>query len=185
MYVKYKKGKCYEVGPWRPHKLRLFSPLLTPLFHEHSRRVFRVLLYAISESCDTDFAGQIVYKPRPSYSMLSQSLVTQTSLARLFINPEFCQCPLRRSCQLQLFWYLQQTACFCCISAGNWDGYRTFNVMVLKCVHYTIRITLNVLQTGCTVASKLGFEPCSLVWRTSSLPIKPRAGYLYMIPSFI
>ncbi len=41
--------------------------------------------------------------------MLLQSLVTLTSLVRLFINPEFCQCPLRSSCQLQLFWYLQQT----------------------------------------------------------------------------
>ncbi len=47
----------------RPHKLRLFSPLFTPLFHEHSRRVFGVLLYAILEFCDTDFAGQVVYKP--------------------------------------------------------------------------------------------------------------------------
>ncbi len=51
-----------------------------------------------------------------SYSMLSWSFVTPTSLAKLFINPEFCQCPLRRLCQLQIFWYLQQTACFCCIS---------------------------------------------------------------------
>ncbi len=38
-----------------------------------------------------------------SYFMLSQSLVIPTLLARLFINPELCQCPLRRSCQLQLF----------------------------------------------------------------------------------
>ncbi len=58
-----KKKKCCEVGPWRSHKLRLFSPLLTPLFHEHSHRVFGVLLYAISESFDTGFAGQVVYKP--------------------------------------------------------------------------------------------------------------------------
>ncbi len=33
-----------------------------PLFHKHSHRVFGVLLYAISEFCDTDFAGQVVYK---------------------------------------------------------------------------------------------------------------------------
>ncbi len=38
-----------------------------------------------------------------SYSMLSQGLVMPTSLARLFINPELCQCPLRRSCQLSYF----------------------------------------------------------------------------------
>ncbi len=57
----------------------LFSSLLTHLFHEHLHRV------------------------SASYSMLSQSLVTLTSQARLFINPEFCQCPLRLSCQLQLF----------------------------------------------------------------------------------
>ncbi len=44
--------------------------------------------------------------------------------------------------------------------------------MVLKCTHYTTRITLNVLQTGCTVASQLGFEPGSLVWLVGSLPIK-------------
>ncbi len=33
------------------------------LFHEHSHRVFGILLYGISEFCDTDFAGQVVYKP--------------------------------------------------------------------------------------------------------------------------
>ncbi len=31
----------------------------------------------------------------------------------------------------------------------------TFNVMVFKCTHYTTCITLNVSQTGCTVASQL------------------------------
>ncbi len=30
---------------------------LHPLFHEHSHRVFGVLLYAISEWYDTDFTG--------------------------------------------------------------------------------------------------------------------------------
>ncbi len=42
-----------------------FSPLLTPLFYDHPHRVFifGVLLYAILESCNTDFAGQVVHKP--------------------------------------------------------------------------------------------------------------------------
>ncbi len=42
--------------------------------------------------------------------------------------------------------------------------YRAFNVTVLKCTHYTTRITLNVSQTGCTVASQLVFKPDFLVW---------------------
>ncbi len=49
-------------------------------------------------------------------------------------------------------------------SVRNWAGYRTFIVMVLKCTHYITRITLNDAQTGCTIASLLGFEPGSLVW---------------------
>ncbi len=78
-FLQGKRKKCCEVGPGRSHKIRLFSPLLTLLFYEHWHQVFGVLLYAISESCDTDFAGKVVYKP------------------------DFCQCSLRRSCQLQLF----------------------------------------------------------------------------------
>ncbi len=65
--------------------------------------------------CSHPFSMSIRIEFLASYSMLSRSLVTLTSLARLFINPEFCQCPQRRLCQLQLFWYLQQIACFCCI----------------------------------------------------------------------
>ncbi len=53
--------------------------------------------------CSHPFFTSIRIEFSASYSMLSQSLVTPTSLDRLFINPEFCQCPLRRSCQLQLF----------------------------------------------------------------------------------
>ncbi len=53
--------------------------------------------------CSYPFFMSIRIKFSVSYSMLSQSLVTPTSLARFFINPEFCQCPLRHSCQLQLF----------------------------------------------------------------------------------
>ncbi len=66
--------------------------------------------------CSHPFFMSIRIEFSASYSMLSRSFVTPTSLARLFINSEFYQCPLRRSCQLQLFRYLQQTACFCCIS---------------------------------------------------------------------
>ncbi len=142
--LKTKKKRCCEGGPWRPYKLRLFCPLFTSLFHEHSHRVFSVLLYAILGSCDNNFAG------------------------RLFINPEFCQCPLRRSYQLHLFWYLQQT----CALLLHQAGYCTCNVMVFKCTRYTTCITLNVSQTGCTVASKLGFEPGLLVWRAGSLSIR-------------
>ncbi len=32
-------------------------------FHEHSLSIFGIQLCAISDSCDTDFAGQVVYKP--------------------------------------------------------------------------------------------------------------------------
>ncbi len=60
---KAKKKEKKGVGPWKPHELRLFSPLLTPLFREHSFRVFSVLFYVTSKSCETDFNGQVVYKP--------------------------------------------------------------------------------------------------------------------------
>ncbi len=133
-----KKRRC-EVAPWRPHKLRLFSPLLTPLFRD---------------------------------SMLSQSLVIPTSLARLFINPEFCQCPLMRLCQFSYFDTCSRLRASVA-SACNWAGYRTFNVMVLKCIYYITRIALNVSQTGCSVASHLGIKPDSLVQRAVSLPTKP------------
>ncbi len=65
------------------------------------------------------------------------------------------------------------TDCVLAASACNWTVYHTFNVMIFKCTHYTTCITLNVSQTRCTVASQLGFEPGSLVWRASSVPIKP------------
>ncbi len=135
-------------GTLKAHKLRLSSPLLTSLFREHSHRVFSVLFYAISESYDTDFAGQVVYKPwilcvlwdaHANYSY-------------------FVTCSRLRASAA---------------SACNWAGYRTFSVMALKCTHHITRNTLNVLQTGCTVASQLGFEPGLQVWRTGSLLIKP------------
>ncbi len=49
--------------------------------------------------CSHPFFMSICVEFSASYSMLSSGLVTPTSLARLFINPEFCQCPLRRICQ--------------------------------------------------------------------------------------
>ncbi len=86
-----------------------------------------------------------------SISMLSQSLMTSTFLESLFINFKFGQCPRRGSCQLQLFWYLQQTMCFCCISlklAGN----RTFNVMALKvCPHYAAQHTMAKCGKSCAM----------------------------------
>ncbi len=48
-----------------------------------------------------------------------------------------------------------------------------FNVMVLKCPHFTICITLNVSHTGHTVVCQQVFEPGSLVWQAGFLPIKP------------
>ncbi len=66
-------------GPWRSHKLRLFSPLLTLLFQGHLHTVFGVLLYAISEFCDTDFAGQVVYKPWV-LSVSSEALIPITAI---------------------------------------------------------------------------------------------------------
>ncbi len=73
------KKKCFEVVLWRPHKLRLFRPLFTPLFHEHLHGVFGVLLYAILESCDTNFAGQVVYKPW-GLSVSSEALMPITAI---------------------------------------------------------------------------------------------------------
>ncbi len=53
--------------------------------------------------CSRPFFLSIRIEFSAFYSMLSQSRATPTSLAGLFINPEVCQCPLRRSRQLQLF----------------------------------------------------------------------------------
>ncbi len=45
---------------------------------------------------------------------------------------------------------------------------------ISMCEFLTVVIAVcNVSQTGCTIASQLGFEPCSLIWRAGSLPIKP------------
>ncbi len=144
-------------GHWRPHKLRWFSPLLTPLFHEHSHRVFGMLLNAISESCDTDFTGQVVYKP----------WVLSVSSEALMPISYFDTC---------------SRLCAFAALACDWFSYHTFNVMVLKCTHYIPRITLYVSQTGCILASQLGFEPSSLVWRAGSLLIKPSGPATVVLP---
>ncbi len=153
------KRRCCEVEPWRPHKLRL--PLLTPFFHKHSHQVFSVLLYVISESRDTDFAPQVVYKPR----------VLSVSSEHAHANYSYFDTCSR----------LHASAA----SACNWAGHCAFNVMVLKCTQYTTRITLNVTQSGCTVAFQLGFEPGSLVWRAGSLPIKPSGPAWYTKKKYV
>ncbi len=56
--------------------------------------------------CSHPFFMSIRIAFSASYSLLSQSLVTLTSLARLLI--EFCQCPLRRSCQSDCMLLLHQ-----------------------------------------------------------------------------
>ncbi len=74
-------------GTLAPHKLRLFSPLPTLLFHEHLRSVFNIL------------------------HLCYFSLVTPTSLAKLSINPSsiIVLWSTRAS-------YSQQTVCFYHIS---------------------------------------------------------------------
>ncbi len=63
-----------------PHKLRLFSPLLVPLFLEHSHWVsMSYSMLPTSESCDTDFAGRVVYKPRV-LSVSSAALMSTTAI---------------------------------------------------------------------------------------------------------
>ncbi len=135
------------MGPWWPISSNYFGSLPTALFHKHSHSVFGILYLCYTRS-DTDFPG------------------------RLLINPELCQCPQRRSCQLQLFWYLEQIVCFCCINC-SWASYHTFNVIVHKCTRYITHITLNVSQSGSAVVSQLGFERGSLIWWAGSLPTKP------------
>ncbi len=118
---------------WWLHKLRLFSPMPTLFFHEHLHRVLSILhiwfsLVTTQARCGDPGQGGVVsvgpiwhtciaIRPakHPTY-MLSQSFLTSTSLAKLSINPEFCQPPVSCSCQVQIFWYLQQTACLYYIS---------------------------------------------------------------------
>ncbi len=71
---------------------------------------------------------------------------------------------------VHIIWSAHTNYSYFDISACNWASYHTFNVIVLKCTRY---YTLNVSQTGCTVAYQLGFKTGSLLWRASSLPIKP------------
>ncbi len=109
--------------PWKNQiswNLSLCCEIGVACYHVEKKGVVRWDLGPISSGylahCSHPFFMSIYVEFSGSYSMLSQSLVTPTSLARLFINPEFCQCPLRCWCQLQLFWYLQQTACICYFS---------------------------------------------------------------------
>ncbi len=76
---------------WKSHgnfkiSLVTIQPIAPPLFYEHSHSFFNIL-----------------------YPCYPQSLVTATSLGRLFINPKFCQCPLRRGAHL---WKILHETCF-------------------------------------------------------------------------
>ncbi len=122
--------------------------------------------------CSQPFFMSIRIEFLASYSMLSQSPVTLTSLARLFINPEFCQCPLGAHANYS-YSHICSRLRASTASACNWASYHTFNVMVLKCAYYITHIILNVLQTPCTIASQVEFELGLQVWRDGSLPIKP------------
>ncbi len=101
------------------------------------------VLCAISESWDTDFAGQ-VDKPWV-LSVSSEALVPNYSY--------FDTCSKPRASAA---------------SAYNWVGYRTFNVMVLKCMHY-----INCFANWVYRRVLTG------IWQASSLPIKSSgpAGY--------
>ncbi len=137
--------RCCEVGPWRPHKHRLCSHCWHHLFTS-IRTVFSAsYIDAISEFCDIDFAGQIVYKTRSFVSVFWGARANYSYLdtcSRLHASAASV-----RNC--------------------------TFNVMVLRCIHYIIQITLNVLQTGHAIASQLEFEPDSPVQRAGFEHIKP------------
>ncbi len=113
-----------------PISLGYLAHCSLPLFHEYLHSVFGVLLYSISESCDTYFAGQVACKPW----VLLVSWGAHTN-SRYF---DTCS-------------RVHASAA----SAYNWDGYWTFNVMVLKCTHYITLIILNLSQTACTIASQL------------------------------
>ncbi len=81
-----------------------------------------------TESYDTDFAGQVVYKP----SVLSVS---------------------SGACDNYSYFDTCSTVRASAASARNWAGYHTFNEMVLKSMHYITHITFNISQTGFVVAS--------------------------------
>ncbi len=87
------------------------ASLFAPIFHEHSHKVFGILLYAISESCDTDFAGQgtyswkMLWKCYYSMSVINISCYEELSMllelvflkcVRLWQNLCFCISPLKR-----------------------------------------------------------------------------------------
>ncbi len=230
------KKKCCEGWSWRPHNLRLFGPLLIPLFMS-IRIQFSVSYSMLSYTTFTPRLANCTNIRMPlslckwtvftsftcSYTLTrinrSRHLSPLTCVGKPLreraprITRRICEWYARRSphhsCEcvnvvselsetnftgqvviklssVCVFWgaYANYSYFDTCnklrasaASACNWASYRTFDVMVLKCTHYTTLITLNVLQTGCTVASQLRFEPSSLVWRASSLPIRPSPAY--------
>ncbi len=83
-----------------------------------------------------------------SYSMLSQSPVTPTCWPGCLQT--LCSVSVLQGAHANYSYFdTCRRLCASVASACNWAGYGTFNVMVLKWTHYTTRITLNVLQTGC------------------------------------
>ncbi len=120
------------MGARRLHKIRLFSPLLTSLFHDHLHRVFAVLLYAISGSCDIDFAGQVVYKPWvPSLS--SEVLMPITAILKLaadcvLLLHQLVIGPVTIHLNVLIFKYKHYIKCFAnwvyrSVPAGIWTGF--------------------------------------------------------------
>ncbi len=99
-------------------------------------------------------------------STLSQSLVTPTSLAKLFINPRVLSESSEALVPITTILIPVADCVLLLHQLVMGASYCTF-------MYRTTCITLNVSQTECAVWFQLEFKPGSLVRRTSSLPTKP------------